>query len=48
MIVTLDCTYLEDLSKEEKAKHAYFLALAAILLDKGTTLPLEHVISDKI
>ena len=48
MIVTLDCTYLEDLSKEQKAEHAYFLALAAILRDKGTTLPLEHVISDKI
>jgi len=30
----LGCTDLEDLSKEEQAKHAYFLALAAILGDK--------------
>ena len=31
----LGCTELEDLTKEEQAKHAYFLALAAILGDKG-------------
>jgi len=30
----LGCTDLEDLSKEEQAKHAFFLALAAILGDK--------------
>jgi len=30
----LGCTELEDLTKEEQAKHAYFLALAAILGDK--------------
>jgi len=30
----LGCTDLEDLSREEQAKHAYFLALAAILGDK--------------
>jgi len=30
----LGCTDLEDLSKVEQAKHAYFLALAAILGDK--------------
>ena len=30
----LGCTDLEDLSKEEQAKHAFYLALAAILGDK--------------
>ena len=30
----LGCTELEDLTKEEQAKHAYFLALAVILGDK--------------
>lgn len=30
----LGCTDLEDLSKEEQAKHAYYLSLAALLGDK--------------
>jgi len=30
----LGCTELEDLSKEEQAKHAYYLSLAALLGDK--------------
>ena len=34
----LGCTELEDLTKEEQAKHAYFLALAAILGDKVRVL----------
>ena len=30
----LGCTDLEDLSKEEQAKHAFFLSLAALLCEK--------------
>merc|ERR1712126_627193 len=34
----LGCTDLEDLSKEEQAKHAFFLALAAIWAIKSIIL----------
>ena len=42
------CTYQDDLSKEEQAKHAYFLALAAILRMYNFGELLAHKVLDSL